>query len=281
MRTATLLLAALAFVPSAAPATPTAITALDTVEALAREIVGTETDPLRQTRLVVDWLNAHFTWNATDYEKRSVAELIAQRGGNCAEQMRVARSMLTSLGVKTRRMAEINLQPFSEQRGLDAAEQIAKVGVRASVFGAGYNDHRWLEVYDAASEEWVPADPTLGLVGLDQWEKARVSFGARPVHAIIPSRDMIVPVAVFAMEDEEGFARVVDRSHHYLVDGFAAQHEGRVATDPDWVKWQAAVDEISPAALAAFRGQANLLEKVPVMERAGATYAAMRTRVNG
>ncbi|RYY32303.1 MAG: hypothetical protein EOP59_19400, partial [Sphingomonadales bacterium] len=250
----TLLIAALALAPSAVPANPPVTAAADPVEALARAIVGAEPDPLKQTRLVVDWLNAHFTWNATDYAKRTVPELIAQRGGNCAEQMRVARAMLTSLGVKTRRMAEINLQPFSEQRGRDAAEQIARIGPRGSVFGAGYNDHRWLEVFDAATGEWVPADPTLGLVGLDQWVKARVGFGARPVHAIIPSRDMIVPVAVFAMEDEEGFTRVVDRSHHYLVDGFAAQHGGRVARDPEWARWQADIDEISPAALAAFRG---------------------------
>lgn len=149
------------------------------------------------------------------------------------------------------------------------------------MFGAGHNDHRWLEVFDAASGEWVPSDPTLGLVGLDQWEKARVSFGARPVHAIVPSRDMIVPVAIFAMEDEEGLARVVDRSHHYLVDGFARQHDGRVGKDADWPEWQAEIDEISPAALAAFRGQSVLFDKAPLMERARATYAAMRGRING
>ncbi|RYD59738.1 MAG: hypothetical protein EOP60_01460 [Sphingomonadales bacterium] len=189
--------------------------------------------------------------------------------------------MLTSLGVRTRRVAEINLQPFSAQRGRDAAEQIAKIGPRGSVFGAGYNDHRWLEVHDPATGEWVPADPTLGLVGLDQWVKARVGFGARPIHAILPSRDMIVPVAVFAMEDEEGFARVVDRSRHYLVDEFARQHEGRVASDRDWAAWQAEIGEISPAALAAFRGEASLLEKIPAMERARDTYAAMRARIEG
>ncbi|RYD53920.1 MAG: hypothetical protein EOP60_09145, partial [Sphingomonadales bacterium] len=77
MRTAYLMLVTLAFAPFAASTAPAAITAPDATETLAREIVGKEADPLRQTRLVVDWLNAHFTWNATDYEKRTVAELIA------------------------------------------------------------------------------------------------------------------------------------------------------------------------------------------------------------
>ena len=112
------------------------------IDRLAREIVGTETASMAKARRIIDWLNANFVWTDTDYGRRSLVEIIERRGGNCAEQARVARALMTAAGIRTRQIAEVNIQPESPQRQKDAEEVVAQYGASASVFGRAHNDHR-------------------------------------------------------------------------------------------------------------------------------------------
>ena len=54
---------------------------------------------------------AEFEWSATDYQHRTVEEILVRRAGNCAEQALVLNRLLRALDIDTREIAEINIQP--------------------------------------------------------------------------------------------------------------------------------------------------------------------------
>lgn len=222
--------------------------------ALAKTAAGDSKTTLDRVRSVILWTNRSFEWTYTDYERRTVDQIITRKGGNCNEQAMVVVALLSELGVRTRRVREINIQPESARRQGNAEKRIAEVGPSASVFGLRHNDHVWIEFWDSEKEAWIPADPTLGLVGVDQWIRARVGFEARPTHAILPSRDMLVPFAIFAM-DGESFE---PRSERYLISGLNAAYGGQLSHLKAWPEWVHAVLAIQPAAIGAFEGRTNL-----------------------
>ena len=243
---------------------------------LAERIAGeAKSDIVRSERIII-WLNEKFTWTDTDYKNRTVQEIIARQGGNCAEQVRVARALLDEIGIRTRRIAEINIQPKNEQRQEDAEAVIKRQGLKASIFGLRHNDHRWIEIYDNQSKSWIPADPSLGLIGLENWLNARVGFGSRPTHDILPSRDMLVPIAIFAMDDKEA-AILEDRSEYYLVDEFNELYHGALQTKNAWKDWKQLIDEIVPRCKAAFLWEENLHEQNSTIEQIAAVYEKLKT----
>jgi len=130
----------------------------------------------------------------------------------------VVSAILQELGIKNRRVSEINIQTESERRQESAAQRIKEAGLRMSVFGYRHNDHVWIEYFDEENQEWEPADPTLNLLGLEQWIKARVGFEDRITHEIISSRDMLVPVAVFALRPDGSISE--NLSARYLLSSF-------------------------------------------------------------
>lgn len=251
------------------------------IRSLAQEIAGAETASMAKARRIIDWLNANFEWTDTDYGRRSLVEIINRRGGNCFEQARVARALMTAAGISTRQIAEVNIQPESPQRQKDAEEVVARYGVSASVFGLAHNDHQWLEVFDETTETWQPADPTLGLLGVDQWMRARVGFGARPVHHILPSRDMLVPVAIFALPADGKFENATDRSSFYLVEQLGSLYGDALTTRPEWAQWTQRVQTLSPVISQAFQGQINLHTRADELKAAGDLYRAMQVKMNG
>ena len=115
----------------------------------------------------------------------------------------------------------------------------------------------WIEFYDEQAQEWRPADPTLGLVGLEQWLKARVGFEARPVHHMIPSRDMLVPIYIMA-HDEKTNKPGENRTEYYLIQSFNKVYGGRLERLAAWQKWVEMVRFINPHCEAAFKGKENL-----------------------
>ncbi len=118
----------------------------------ARSIsLGATTDFERAEELL-GWLSHNFKWLATDYKQRTVYEIIERKGGNCFELASVYMALIRTLGIKYRQVAEINIQPESERRQKNAESLVAKRGFTASVFGAGHNDHRWVEIYDEKSD---------------------------------------------------------------------------------------------------------------------------------
>src|SRR5262249_39157085 len=73
-------------------------------------------------------------------------------------------------------------------------------------------------------------------------------------HAILPSRDMLVPFAIFAMDG----ASFEPRSERYLISGLNATYGRELSHLNAWPEWVRAVLAIQPAALGALEGRTNL-----------------------
>ena len=231
---------------------------LDLVQ-LATSVAG-KGSALERTGRLVYWINDSLTWSATDYVRRSPTEILSRRQGNCADLASVLHMMLDSLGIRSRWIREINVQPEQTPRRQKTAEDmVAQRGNALSVFGLQHNDHVWLEVWDGS--RWFPADPAYGVVGYDQWIPARLALADRPlprVPAVVPiAADMQAPFVVLAQEKRSASFEE-DRTTFYLVDEFARLYGGRLASLPAWNEWVAAVRELSPHARGAFEGKENL-----------------------
>jgi hypothetical protein len=222
------------------------------ITALAGRIAGADGSVEQRAQRLTDWLHSSLEWVATDYEQRTVDEIIARRAGNCAEQARVLDALLTAAGIETRWIAEINVHPDSDQRQLDSEALIPAYGKRATVFGYRHNDHRWLEIYDPASGEWLPADATLGVVGITSWIEARLGFGRRHPEAV----EMLVPFCVVELDLERRLGNY--RTHHYLVESLDAYYGGSTARLPSWREWVSQVTALGDLGARAFLGETDL-----------------------
>jgi hypothetical protein len=145
-----------------------------------------------------------------------------------------------------------------------------------SVFGRHHNDHVWLELYDSAANEWFPADPSSGLVGVDEWMKGRVWFGKRSTLNPL-TEDMIVPFAIFAADNDGKFT--INRTQHYLVDEFDRLYGGRLHTQPAWPQWTATLDLLDDKVKGAFAGSVNLHEYEAQIDALAAIYEQLRAAV--
>ena len=235
--------------------------AVPDIRALGDSVAGSGS-VLTRTRRLVYWINDRFEWSATDYQRRTAAEVIARRSGNCAELASVLHLLLDSLGVRTRWIHEINVQPQpTPERQRTAAGMVARRGNAFSVFGLQHNDHVWLEVWDDSTSAWFPADPAYGVVGVADWSAARLAMERRPkprVRAVEPiAADMLVPFVVLA-GDRRGGPYDDDRTRFYLVDGFRRLYGDAIRELPSWPAWVAAVQALTPHARAAFAGEENL-----------------------
>src|ERR1700759_4337855 len=217
------------------------------LKALAAGIAARAHTNTERVTAVIGWAHTHLDWLTTDYQKRTVQEILDRKGGNCDEDARVVVALLDELGVQNRRVKEINIKPASKRREKNAEELIAKGGPSASVFGLRHNDHVWVEYWDEQQNEWAPADPTLSLVGYDQWIKARVGFGERITSNGIPSRAMILPIAMFALVPGPHGGTRDPRGERYLVTGFAAVIPA-AAHAPAWAQWKSEVEAFQPKA---------------------------------
>lgn len=231
------------------------------IRVLADSVGGTGST-ISRTRRLVYWINDTFRWSYTDYEKRTPMQIIARRAGNCAELASVLHLFLDTLGVRTRWVREINVQPQQTERRQHTADSLVNLrGNSFSVFGLQHNDHVWLEVWDDSSNAWFPADPAYGVVGRHDWSAARLAMERRPkprVPAVEPiAADMVVPFVVVAGDRRSGPYND-DRTAFYLVDGFNTLYGARLSTLPAWQSWVSAVEFLSPHARAAFDGKENL-----------------------
>lgn len=242
---------------------------MNPLEDVARDVMGRTEDPRSQCRQLIDWMYAEFEWSATDYQHRSLDEILARRAGNCAEQTRLLQGLLTAVHRDTRMMAEINIQAPQPERGARAVRMVADSGPSASVFGYRHNDHRWLEVRDESSESWFPADATLGVCGDAEWLAARMGFGVRPEAA----KDMIVPVMAFVM-DASGHV-YEDRTEHYILGLFADYVEKTVRAEALLDEWRAVVRELADGGKRAFAGAESFFPYDGQLEQALAVYRAI------
>jgi hypothetical protein len=243
--------------------------------AFARAVSQDESSELGQSQAIVRWLAKNFAWLGTDYRKRTVQQIVERKGGNCNDLAMVATSAMRALHIRLRQVHEVNLQAPSDERESNARQLIAEKGAAYSVFGRRHNDHIWLELYDSTRNEWLPADPSSGLVGLDDWMQGRVGFGKR-VSLNPITNDMIVPIAVFAADDSGHFT--ISRTRHYLVDAFDAMYGGKLHANAAWRDWTAALEAIDGKVAGAFAGKVNLHDSQAQLDALAADYERLRPR---
>jgi hypothetical protein len=247
------------------------------LKAFAQQVSKNANSELGQAQAIVRWLATNFEWKATDYQKRTVQEIIERKGGNCNELAMVAVAAMQQLNIRLRRVHEVNISTNTPQRGERANEMVREKGNSYSVFGRHHNDHIWLELYDSSAKHWFPADPSSGLVGLDEWMQGRVGFGKR--FSLNPiTEDMVVPFAIFAADEDGKFT--INRTQHYLVEEFDRLQNGKLHSLPAWKQWTAGIDLLDDKVSGAFAGNVNLLEYEAQIDSLAATYEELKTKVS-
>jgi hypothetical protein len=236
---------------------PTDTASID-IQAFATAIVSRSDDNFEKAKTLLEWLSNNFAWTETDYKPRTVKEIIVQKGGNCFQLATVYMSMLKELKIIYRPTAEINLHNFSERRGQTAMDRVRASGNRMSVFGQRHNDHRWVEIYDEKTKEWIPADPTMSLIGVDNWLKGRAWFGERNTINKEISSQIIVPFAIFVVNKNNSSMMEENRSLYYLTNRLDALYDNQLSQLPSWSKWVSGIKFLSEAAKKAFEGEENL-----------------------
>lgn len=224
----------------------------------AENIVSGIPDNYERARTLLNWLSNNFEWKATDYQKRTVKEIIVRKGGNCFELASVYMALLKELNIVYRPIAEINIHVLSEERGQTAAEKIKNSGNQMSVFGRQHNDHRWVEIFDEKNKEWIPADPTMGIIGFDQWLKARAWFGERHTINDEFSSEMIAPFAIYVVNNRDKSLMEENRTNYYMITKLDALYNNQLSKLPSWNKWREGLQSLSLVAKKAFEGQENL-----------------------
>ena len=243
------------------------------LKAFAQQVSKGATSELGQAQAIVRWLAQNFDWKATDYQKRTVPEIIERQGGNCNELALVALAAMKELKIRLRRVHEVNIYTNTPERGERARAMVKEKGNSYSVFGRHHNDHVWLELYDTAANEWFPADPSSGLVGTEQWMKGRVGFGKRFTLNPI-TEDMVVPFAIFAADADGNFT--INRTQHYLIDEFDRLYAGELHANPLWREWQSALDILDDKVAEAFAGKTNLHDYENQIDALAAIYEKLR-----
>src|SRR5262245_7993839 len=243
------------------------------LKTFAQRVSADAPSELGQAQAIVRWLARNFEWKATDYQKRTVAEIVERRGGNCNELAMVALAALKELNIKLRRVHEVNIYVNTPDRGERAREMVKEKGNSFSVFGRHHNDHVWLELYDSKANEWFPADPSSGLVGTEEWMKGRVWFGKRVTLNPI-TEEMIVPIAIFAADSEGKFT--INRTQHYLVDEFDRLYGGKLHRQTAWKQWVTMLDLLDDKVAGAFAGDVNLHEYEKQIDEIALTFEQLR-----
>jgi hypothetical protein len=224
----------------------------------------------------LSWLSTNFAWTATDYKRRTVKEIIVRKGGNCFELAKVYMALLKESGIRHRPIAEINLHKTTDERGVTAAQKVKESGFRMSVFGRQHNDHRWVEIYDERTADWIPADPTMGIIGFDQWLKARAWFGERHTINDQFSDDMLAPFAIFVANPQNTGEMTEDRTSRYMVKELDALYGGALSKLPSWDKWVKGIASLNKPALNAFANKENLHDHVDAIAALVIVYNNLR-----
>lgn len=246
---------------------------------LIQSVIGKKGNNEEKTRKLVRWINTNFKWSYTDYQKRTVEDIIQRRAGNCAELANVLAYLLKEGNIPFRWASEINIQPRKEGRLKTAMEKVVENGNSMSVFGLMHNDHVWLEVQNEKDKSWFPADPAVGVVGMKEWISARMAFSKRTV-PIVPEvaeivKEMFVPIVVIAKETRGGKPTEI-RSKHYLIDGFNSFYKNKLAKLASWKEWSNEVENFSPLGKGGFAGEVNLHQHQKEIEKIWQTYEKLK-----
>ena len=209
-----------------------------------------------KAKKILYWLSSNLEWKPTDYARRTVKEIIARGGGNCFEMASVYSAIIKAAGIKYRSIAEVMIYPVSARRLANASRLIREKGNRLSVFGVQHNDHRWVEVYDSENKNWEPADATMGVIGMADWLKARMSFGLRMTMDTAKSNEMINSLAIFVTNNNKDPEE--SRTAYYLIEKFDEFYKNRLSKLPEWNDWTTSINNLTEHCRNAFLGKENL-----------------------
>jgi transglutaminase-like putative cysteine protease len=98
------------------------------LKAFADSIAQGAPSSYEKAEKVVRWLANNFDWTATDYQKRTVEEIMARKGGNCNELAMVTIALLKELNLQMRKVREINIHKESATRRENARQKILERG---------------------------------------------------------------------------------------------------------------------------------------------------------
>lgn len=246
---------------------------------LVQEVTQNKGSNEEKARKLVRWVNANFKWSYTDYQKRTVEEIIQRRAGNCAELANVLSVLLTQANIPFRWVAEINIQPRKEYRLKTAIQMVLENGNRMSVFGLMHNDHVWLEVQNEKDKSWFPADPAVGVVGMKEWISARMAFNQRTISPIPEIakviEEMFVPFVIVVKEKRDSQPTEI-RSQFYLIDGFNSFYKKKLSKLQTWKEWNEKVSKIADFGRGAFAGEINLHEHEKEIEEIWQAYEKLK-----
>jgi hypothetical protein len=244
-----------------------------------QKVTGNKGTNEEKTRKLVRWINTNFKWSYTDYQKRTVEEIIQRKAGNCAELANVLAALLTEMNIKFRWIAEINIQPRKENRLKTAMQKVTENGKGMSVFGLMHNDHVWLEVQNEKDKSWFPADPAVGVVGMNEWISARMKFNERTISPIPEVakvvEEMFVPFVVVAKEKRNSKPSEI-RSQFYLIEGFNSFYKKKLTKLEVWQEWSEKIVNFADTGRDAFAGEVNLHEREKDIEEIWATYQKLK-----
>ena len=239
---------------------------------LSKLTLGIDSD-LEKAQLIVKWLAINFDWKATDYKQRNVQQIIERGGGNCNDLAKVTIDLINSAAIKIRKVREINIHVTSKERQKSANALVTEKGIKYSVFGKMHNDHVWIEIYDKNSKKWIPADPSLGVIGVENWMQSRVAFEKKKT--LDPgSKDMIVPMAVYA--EDENKKLTINRTEYYLIHQFDKIYNNQLSKNPTWKDWSRSIKEMDDKCLLAFEGKLNLHMHLEEIEALSNLYGKMK-----
>lgn len=226
------------------------------LKTLGEQITANDDTDYKKARTLLSWVSNRLEWVATDYKRRTVNEILERGAGNCYDLAQVYVAIVKAMDIKTRSIAEVNLSRLHPERQGQAEQLVREKGARYSLFGARHNDHRWLEVFDETSGTWLPVDPTMNVIGVEQWVKARLGFGKRITIDPAISDDMIAPFAVF-VTGEKSDSMMENRSMYYMVEQFDKVYDKELSKLPSWNKWVASIGLLSEHAKLAMESKEN------------------------
>jgi len=110
---------------------------------------------------------------------KTLGDIVERAGGNCVSHAVLATVVLRQQGFSTRLMVE---DVYTDASLLRAPGALLAVPI-----GPTLNGHVWIETL--ADDEWIPADPQLGLYGTEDWIRARVLRGVSLAAMGVPVRE--------------------------------------------------------------------------------------------
>lgn len=239
---------------------------------ISNRIMGATKEDEKVKR-IFSWINDEIEWIETDYQERTVEEILIRKAGNCAEQAKVVEKVLNHIGIKTRWILEINSQPEWEDRQKFSENLIEKDGNFYSIFGWNHNDHRWIEYYNKDSNRWIPIDTAFGVFGMKHWLETRISFSPES----IPTSQQIIPFCLVALDSTNAISE--ELSSFYLIEQFDKYYNGLLSQSAEWAEWKMLIHQLTKLGIATYNSQHNLHKNQDEIKQFTNLYSKLKQEV--